>query len=158
MRTSVTRHQPPDCVRPALGRPSHAVSFQSGARESGGARPTIPGFRACRTGRCRSAARRGLPGFEARHYRDFGQTRGWGSTGIPGMPLPGVGAQEHREPGHTRTGIPGMTNVRRTGIASTNGALNPLDVLAIRDRNSVFFNSRENTTTRGALFLGGVRR
>lgn len=125
-------------------------------------RHTVPGFRAYPLALGDELFRVGLPGFGADRYRDLRHTADRDgtrrATGIPGTPLPGVGAHDHREPRHGRTGIRGIQCVVATGNPGTTSRSNLSGPLPISARNSVFGNPSRNTTTGGGLFSGGGGR
>lgn len=161
MRTSVSLTHSAPCGRLATGRPitSARRRVRSRRKERGErSKHAVPGFRAHASSASAVLADSYLPGFGARRYRDSGhalaEATPSGRTGIPGTPLPGVGAYGHREAEHTRTGIRDTKWGADTGIPGTSVDSNSPTGLPKLTRNSVFGNSSRNTTTGGASFLG----
>lgn len=166
MRTSVRRHAGDSTSRTPPGR-THSSPGRAApctGEERGVTRPVLrlPGFQTYPTAATNGPRLTTLPGFETHRYRDLRHTGGWGSartrTGISGTRLPGVRAPKHWEVGHIATGIRGTTGGRDTGIASIKRPVKPRGSHAKPGSNSVFLNSRDNTTTSGALISGGGGR
>lgn len=165
MRASVHYHLrhfngPTGPTASACGQTSRAAV--EATRECPVVAAKIPGFRAHRGGCAGRQVREVVPGFGARRYRDFEhagrKAQSVAGTGIGDISHPGFGAYDHRESGHTRTGIGGILGRIATGLPGTNDPANGLKAFGIGGRNCVPNNSKRNTTTGGARIFGGGGR
>ena len=111
----------------------------------------LPGFEAYASRGRLTGEVRGVPGFQARSYRDFGHTADWaryrGATGIWGRVLPGIGPRVYRETSHGRAGTWGTNGPAATGILGMDCYRNPAAGFGFGGSNSVSTNSCINTPT-----------